>query len=256
MTRFSSNLSIYIGIVVSVALGLQLANHIMSSGVGTELTFTEFFTIPANIFYILLRVCLCMSYWIMNGENNRAYLLCWILGDLLGALIFWNGLQLFLFEQKNIYVLNLLALSSIIPLYLFCRYRLLLLFSLYTCLHKIGLFNRWVLKQQRKLKITKVSTHLDRWLTLLVVIELFFAALFTLFSLYFSLSPEESLDHHLQDNNWPNFFDYHLTVLDIWTFASSILLIKLALDDRKYPDSFVPVSSSVKKRVIDKYNKK
>lgn len=142
MSRTSTKLSVYVGIIVSIALGWQLTLMVISSGIQGISQFDEFLSDPGALLYVFLRMTLCLSYWLMKGVNNRTYLICWVFGDLTSSYLYTFGLNEFWHANRNIYVLNFLSFLCVIPLYAFCRYRLFILIQTFQFLARFKFWDR------------------------------------------------------------------------------------------------------------------
>lgn len=256
MAHPSSKLSIFIGILVSLGLGWQLTFLIMTSGVTDRESFTDFISQPTSLLYVALRVLLCFTYWFMRGPNNRTYIICWVVGDLLSSYIFVFGLSWFYYDVKNIYALNFLSFVSVVPLFLFCRYRLYILVLIFNLLRHFNRISDWCTEKLQRLSITKSITRLDWWLKCLVFIELSIALSLTVFAVVFKLTPTDSIEVFLINNNFPDLFSLQMFLVNTWTFVFIILLIRALLDDRKRPDGFIEVSDSVRNSVLKKFKEK
>ena len=88
MSNSDSKLSVWLGFFVSLALGWQLTSLVIYGKGGQPISLQEFVISPASVLYVLIRVALCFSCWFMHGTNNKTYIVCWVIGDIVGSYLY------------------------------------------------------------------------------------------------------------------------------------------------------------------------
>lgn len=248
--------SFFTGVFVSLMFAALLTHSIMTGSIGHELTITEFLSNISNILYVIMMSLICLAAWLVTGLNNRIYILCWASGYVLNTLLFFVGLDYFFGEHKNVYILNILGFVSIVPLYLFCKFRIPFLNRVFVLLGNVKVINQWAAKSLHSTSVTALTSRLDFLIIYLVLIELLFSLVLTFWTLYYQVPVNGSVGQVLYESGHVDYFTYYYYVLDFWTTLFIISLARHIYLDVKTPDFFKAIDRSLVEKKLNKIRSK
>lgn len=231
--------SITAGLLVSLIVLARLISVAIEWRAGTDPTLIGFLSDPSRFLFVTLITVLLFCIWFIRGSNNRMVYVFWCLGYSTHYFLYWAGMECFFYTEtanRNIYALNWISTTSIIPLLLLCRYRHYMAIYVFAVMIRFDVYKSAAESYFKKLKTTDFEAKLRRGASLWFAVEFCFSSYFTLFGILHSVGPKESLWSVMEDANVPDVFPFYYGALDLITIYFAILIVVNAIRDSKVPD--------------------
>lgn len=236
-----------IGIVVSTYVVYRLINLIMAWESGSVDDTSSFFTFH-NVVFCLHMWVLFLCGWIFKGSHNRRLLLLWAIGHVINLAVYYELMEIFLVQWRNIYALNFVSTIAILALYTLIVERRRCQEYLYKKTD-----NSWFYQPGS----TKFEVYLREFIGLFVLFEVVFALAMSVYGLAHQLRPGDSFYDTMQFHQHPDFFEWYFNILTFFTLYLTVMLLRQAQMDRQQPDNAtVHLSVDEKLILIKRMNKR